>query len=91
MSELLQATGISKRFGGLEALAKVSFSIRRAEIYGLIGPNGAGKTTLFNCLSGLYVPEAGEFRFDGGTLREPDSLSLPLVLTIDPAGRVLEN
>jgi branched-chain amino acid transport system ATP-binding protein len=68
VSALLQATNVSKRFGGLHALAEVSFSIARGEIYGLIGPNGAGKTTLFNCLTGLYTPEEGEFRFDGGPL-----------------------
>jgi branched-chain amino acid transport system ATP-binding protein len=68
VSALLQATNVSKRFGGLHALAEVSFSIARGEIYGLIGPNGAGKTTLFNCLTGLYAPEAGEFRFDGAPL-----------------------
>jgi len=68
MSPLLQAADISKRFGGLEALAKVSFSIEPGVIYGLIGPNGAGKTTLFNCLTGLYLPEEGEFRFAGERL-----------------------
>ena len=69
MSVLLQAQGISKRFGGLQALAAVSFSIRHGEVYGLIGPNGAGKTTLFNVLSGIYPPDAGAFVFDGVALR----------------------
>ena len=62
---LVAAQGIGKRFGGVQALANVSFSIREGEIYGLIGPNGAGKTTLFNVLTGIYAPDGGSFVFDG--------------------------
>jgi branched-chain amino acid transport system ATP-binding protein len=65
---LLTAKGITKRFGGVQALADVSFTIRQGEIYGLIGPNGAGKTSLFNVLTGIYVPDGGEFAFDGEPL-----------------------
>ena len=68
MSALLQARGVHKRFGGVQALANVSFSIARGEIYGLIGPNGAGKTTLFNVLTGIYAPDDGSFEFDGSSL-----------------------
>ncbi|NYT63630.1 ABC transporter ATP-binding protein [Alcaligenaceae bacterium] len=62
---LLVASKLSKRFGGLQALSEVSFSICKGDIYGLIGPNGAGKTTLFNVLTSLYVPESGSCNFMG--------------------------
>ncbi|NYT86683.1 ABC transporter ATP-binding protein [Pusillimonas harenae] len=65
---LLVASKLSKRFGGLQALSDVSFSICKGDIYGLIGPNGAGKTTLFNVLTSLYVPESGSCNFMGHQL-----------------------
>jgi len=65
---LLLGQGIAKRFGGVQALHEVSFSINAREIYGLIGPNGAGKTTLFNVLTGIYAPDDGAFTFDGRPL-----------------------
>jgi branched-chain amino acid transport system ATP-binding protein len=65
---LLSAKGISKRFGGVQALSEVTFHIGHGEIYGLIGPNGAGKTSLFNVLTGIYVADGGEFTFDGEPL-----------------------
>jgi branched-chain amino acid transport system ATP-binding protein len=66
---LLLAERIAKRFGGVQALQNVSFSINAREIYGLIGPNGAGKTTLFNVLTGIYEPDDGEFTFNGQRLK----------------------
>jgi branched-chain amino acid transport system ATP-binding protein len=69
MNALLEARQVGKHFGGVQALAGVSFSIRRGEIYGLIGPNGAGKTTLFNLLTGIYAPDAGSFEFDSAALK----------------------
>ena len=66
--DLLSGDRIAKRFGGVQALSEVSFSIRKGEIYGLIGPNGAGKTTLFNVLTGIYAPDGGGFTFDGRSL-----------------------
>lgn len=66
MSEtVLKVAGVSKRFGGLQALSGVGIEIKRGQVYGLIGPNGAGKTTFFNVLTGLYTPDTGSFELAG--------------------------
>ena len=62
---VLKVTGVSKRFGGLQALSDVGISIQRGQVYGLIGPNGAGKTTFFNVITGLYTPDSGSFELAG--------------------------
>ncbi|WP_438031272.1 ABC transporter ATP-binding protein [Sorangium sp. So ce233] len=62
---MLEVQGISKRFGGLQALSDVAFGVEDGEIVGLIGPNGAGKTTLFNVVSGVNAPEKGRIVFRG--------------------------
>ncbi|MEY3517807.1 MAG: hypothetical protein RLZ89_667 [Pseudomonadota bacterium] len=59
---VLQVQGISKRFGGLQALSEVGMTIQPGQVYGLIGPNGAGKTTFFNVITGLYTPDSGSFK-----------------------------
>ena len=65
---LLEAKGVSVRFGGVVALDGVSFAIEPRQVVGLIGPNGAGKTTLFNCVSRLCAPCGGEITFDGQSI-----------------------
>ena len=65
MTELLKLNGLSRRFGGLQALENVSLSIGAGEVVGLIGPNGAGKSTLFNLISGRFGPSSGEILLNG--------------------------
>ena len=66
MSEtVLNVQGVSKRFGGLQALSDVGITIYPGQVYGLIGPNGAGKTTFFNVITGLYTPDGGSFELGG--------------------------
>lgn len=63
--DLLVATNVTKRFGGLEALRKIDITLKKQSIHSVIGPNGAGKTTFFNCITGFYTPEEGEIFLDG--------------------------
>ncbi|MFD9910376.1 ABC transporter ATP-binding protein [Streptomyces sp. NPDC059063] len=65
---VLQATGVTMRFGGLTAVRSVDLTVDNGEIVGLIGPNGAGKTTFFNCLTGLYTPTEGRVAYKGTIL-----------------------
>ena len=62
---ILVAHDVTKRFGGVVALAGVSFHVEPGEIVGVVGPNGAGKTTLFDIIAGLQQPTAGSVEFDG--------------------------
>jgi branched-chain amino acid transport system ATP-binding protein len=78
MSEMLTTEGLSKHFGGLKAVDKVKFTIRKDEVTGVIGPNGSGKTTLFNLLSGLFPPTEGRIVFSGEEITR-----------IPPNGRVM--
>ena len=62
---MLSVQGLTKRFGGFTAVAKVSFELEEGEILGLIGPNGSGKSTTFNLIAGALAPSAGSIRFRG--------------------------
>jgi branched-chain amino acid transport system ATP-binding protein len=74
---LLEATGITKRFGGLVAVNAVTLTVEHGSIVSVIGPNGAGKTTFFNILTGIYKPDDGTIRFNTHTLtnRSPDQIA----------------
>ena len=68
MAALLQVRDLTKRFGGIVAVDRVSFDVQAGHIVGLIGPNGAGKTTVFNLVTRLYRADAGTVVFDGADL-----------------------
>ena len=81
---LIETQGISKKFGGVQALKDVDFTVQAGQIVGLIGANGAGKTTLFSVISGFYRPDSGMIKFRGKdiTAKKPYQISrLGLVRT----------
>jgi len=65
---LLEARGLTQRFGGLTALSSFDLALEEGEVVGIIGPNGAGKTTVFNVLTGIYRPAEGTLAFAGESL-----------------------
>jgi branched-chain amino acid transport system ATP-binding protein len=66
----LRVIDVNMRFGGLQALADVSFDVERGAVLGLIGPNGSGKTTMMNIISGVYKPTGGRVEFAGRTIAD---------------------
>ena len=68
MTTLLEARGLTKRYGGLTAVADLDFDVRAGEILGVIGPNGAGKSTTFGMIAGAIAPTSGAIRFDGAPI-----------------------
>jgi len=69
MQPLLEVHDLGRRFGGLQAVAELSFTVHAGVIKAVIGPNGAGKTTLFNLVSGYALPDTGSVRFRGEEVR----------------------
>ena len=76
MTAVLEATGVTKRFGGLTAVKDVDLVVGAGEVVGLIGPNGAGKTTFFNCMTGMETPTAGSVTYQGKALPSRPDLIL---------------
>ena len=86
MSVLLEARGVSKKFGGLTAVDTFDYTLERGSIASIIGPNGAGKTTFFNLVTGYYVPTTGKITFEG----KPISGLRPHKLTRIGLGRTFQ-
>lgn len=74
---ILEARGVTKRFGGLQAVAGLDILVQERSISSIIGPNGAGKTTFFNCITGFYKPEEGEIVFQDQPIKglSPDRIT----------------
>jgi branched-chain amino acid transport system ATP-binding protein len=85
---ILTAKQVTKRFGGVIAVSDFNMEIEEYSISSLIGPNGAGKTTFFNCITGFYRPEEGEFSFDTSIQRRPRG-SAAETSSHTPDGRLL--
>jgi branched-chain amino acid transport system ATP-binding protein len=77
MTPLLEVSGISRRFGGLQALTDVSFSVEEQSVQAIIGPNGAGKTTLLDIITGFTRPDRGEVSFAGRAITQSEPFRLP--------------
>ena len=77
MTNILEATDVTKRFGGLVAVNNLNFAIPKGSIVSIIGPNGAGKTTFFNCITGFYKINEGDIVFDGHSIKakSPDQIT----------------
>jgi len=87
MSAILECRELTKSFGGVDAVADLSFTVARGNIHSIIGPNGAGKTTLINLLTGIYTPTAGSI-----LLAEHDTRGLaPFKLAQRGLGRTFQN
>src|SRR5256886_12729560 len=84
---LVEIRDVSKAFGGVRAVSRVSLDVQEGEILSIIGPNGAGKTTLLNCISSVFHPETGTIRLDGHELTR---LSPPRVAALGVA-RTFQN
>ncbi len=70
---ILDVKNISLSFGGVKALADISFDVREHEVRAIIGPNGAGKSSMLNCINGVYTPQKGSITFHGQTFSHMDS------------------
>jgi branched-chain amino acid transport system ATP-binding protein len=93
MTELLLATGLVRRFGGVHAVDGVDLAVAEGEVVGLIGPNGAGKTTCFNLLSGLDTPDEGRVMYRGQDVTgwRPERLAASGLARTFQHGRVFGN